>query len=56
MKWIKLKFQYVDLQTTFLETMFMNVPSYVLYNNKFWNVSNKAKLIIKKLEDTKFVL
>lgn len=46
---------HVDLQTTFLETMFMNVPSYVLYNNKFWNVSNKAKLIIKKLEDTKIL-
>ena len=42
---------HVDLQTTFLETMFMNIPSFILYNDNFWNVSNKGKSIIKKLKE-----
>ena len=46
---------HVDLQTTFLETMYMNIPSFVLYNEKFWNVSARGKLIIKKLEKAKII-
>ena len=42
---------HVDLQTTFLETMFMNIPPFILYNDNFWNVSNKGKSIIKKLKE-----
>ena len=46
---------HVDLQTTFLETMFMNIPSFILYNGNFWNVSNKGKSIIKKLKEAKIL-
>ena len=42
---------HVDIQTTFLETMFMNIPSVVLAHNKFWNVSKKSAFILKKLKD-----
>ena len=31
--------------------MFMNIPSFILYNDNFWNVSNKGKSIIKKLKE-----
>ena len=42
---------HVDIQTTFLETMFMNIPSVILAHSKFWNVSKKSALILKKLKD-----
>lgn len=41
---------HVDIQTTFLETMYMNVPSVVIMNNNFWNVSKKSFSILKKLK------
>jgi len=46
---------HVDLQTTFLETMYMNIPTVVLINNRFWNVTKRGKFIIKKLERAKIL-
>jgi len=42
---------HVDIQTTFLETMYMNIPSVVIMNNNFWNISKKSLLILKKLKN-----
>jgi putative transferase (TIGR04331 family) len=41
---------HVDIQTTFLETMYMNIPSIIIMNNNFWNVSKKSFSILKKLK------
>ena len=35
--------------------MFMNLPPFILYNDNFWNVSNKGKSIIKKLKEAKIL-
>ncbi|WP_440922130.1 LIC12162 family transferase [Candidatus Pelagibacter sp.] len=42
---------HVELQTTFLETMYMNIPSVVIMNYSFWNVSKKSLSILKKLKN-----
>ena len=42
---------HVDIQTTFLETMYMNIPSVVIMNYSFWNVSKKSLSILKKLKN-----
>ena len=46
---------HVDLQTTFLETMYMNIPSVVLMNKNFWNISKKSIKILDSLYKAKIL-